>query len=95
MLFPHRDTFGYYVETKDNYGTITRSSASTHKAYIEQQRMYSIDGTVISKGKIFTTDTTSFKVDAHVIVDSIEYMITSVQPFSTPGGYFYQEISYV
>ena len=94
MLFPQRDTFTYNVETKDVYGTITAGTATSHKAYNEQKLEYTENGSVIARGKLFTTDTTSFIIDATIIIDSSTFTIVSVQQFTIPG-YIYQEIRYV
>ncbi len=94
MLFPQRDTFTYISESEDKYGTITESSATTHLGYIENEVTFGTDGGVVGRGKVFTTDTTSFESDAKITINDDIYYINNVRKFTLPG-YIYQELAYV
>jgi len=93
-IFPQRETFAYYPETKDKYGTITTGSAVTYSAYIERERTFGIDGSLISKGKIFTTEVIAFEIDTKIVIDSATYYINAISKYTIPG-YEYRILEYV
>ena len=93
-IYPQRETFIYYSETKDKYGTITSTSGTTYDAYIEREKTFSADGSVVSKGKIFTTSSLDFKLDMKVVIDGIDYFINTIDKYTFPG-YEYKVLEYV
>ena len=93
-MFPQTDSFSYIAETKDKYGTITSGATTSHTAHIEAEYEYSDNGSVLAKGKIYTTDATVFLIDAIVTISTKNYTIISRQPFTVPN-YVYQVLRYV
>jgi len=94
MLFPQRDTFSYSSETKDKYGTVTQGTAITCKGYIEPEATFASDGSLVSRGKIYTTNTTSFALDTAIEISGVIYYINNLEPHNIPH-YNYKIISYV
>jgi hypothetical protein len=93
-IFPQKETFEYYPETKDKYGNITTDNAVTCSAHIERERTFGGDGSLISKGKIFTIEDITFKMDAKVVIDNVIYYINAVTKYIIPG-YTYKVLEYV
>lgn len=94
MLFPQNDTFIYYSESKDSYGTITASTGVSCKGYIEQETTFAANGAIIGKGKIFTTEIIQFQRDAKVTVAGEDFYISTINYHTVPD-YTYYELSYV
>jgi len=93
-IFPQRETFSYCPETKDKYGTVTPGSTVTYSGAIERERTFASDGSVISKGTIYTVEDFEFKTDVKVVVDGVDYYINTVEKYVIPG-YTYRALSYV
>lgn len=94
MMFPQNDTFIYYPETEDSYGTITEGTGITCLGYIEQEVTFDGNGAIRSKGKIFTTDLTPFKIDAKVAINDEIFYIKEKNYYNIPN-YNYYELAYV
>ena len=94
MIFPQRDTFSFTSETKDKYGTVTKGTATSCLGYIEPEITFASDGSLVSRGKIYTTDTTSFTLDSSIEISGVIYYINNIESHNIPN-YNYKIISYV